>query len=88
VKGVKLWVWSLSALSFFLLYPATFNLLEIAAIAKPEIHLCETGIIRICRQTLSWQEFLRPSYLGVTGFIFLLWWGHPWLMQVTAKAPW
>lgn len=160
VTGIKPLVWSLSALSFFLLYPATFNLLEIAAIAKPEIHLYETGIIRICRhpqmvgqviwciahtlwlgttftlltslgliahhvfavwhgdrrwhkkygdaflkvkertsiipfkavldgrQTLNVQEFLRPSYLGVTGFILLLWWGHPWLMQMTAQAPW
>ncbi len=160
MTGIKPFVWSLSALSFFLLYPATFNLLEIAAIAKPEIHLYETGIIRICRhpqmvgqviwciahtlwlgttftlltslgliahhvfavwhgdrrwhqkygdaflkvksrtsiipfkavldgrQTLNWQEFLRPSYLGITGFIALLWWGHPWLVQITAQAPW
>ncbi|MEB3308707.1 MAG: NnrU family protein [Snowella sp.] len=159
VTGIKPIVWSLSAISFFFLYPATFNLLEIAAIAKPEIHLYETGIIRICRhpqmvgqviwciahtlwlgttftlltslgliahhgfavwhgdrrwqkkygdaflklkertsiipfkavfdgrQQLKWQEFLRPAYLGVTGFILLLWWGHPWLMQITAKAP-
>ncbi len=159
VTGVKPFVWTLSAISFFFLYPATFNLLEIAAIAKPEIHLYETGIIRICRhpqmvgqvmwciahtlwlgttftlltslgliahhcfavwhgdrrwhkkygdaflklkertsiipfqavfdgrQQLQWQEFLRPAYIGVTGFILLLWWGHPWLMQITAKAP-
>lgn len=159
VTGVKPLVWTLSAISFFFLYPATFNLLEIAAIAKPEIHLYETGIIRICRhpqmvgqviwciahtlwlgttftlltslgliahhcfavwhgdrrwqkkygdaflklkartsiipfqavfdgrQQLKWQEFLRPAYIGVTGFILLLWWGHPWLMQITSKAP-
>ena len=58
--GVQLWqlqaqpwvvpvVWGLSALSFLFLYPATFNLLEVAAIAKPEVHLYETGIIRISR---------------------------------------
>lgn len=58
--GARLWnlqgepwmpplVWGLSALSFLFLYPATFNLLEIAAIQKPEIHLYETGIIRITR---------------------------------------
>jgi uncharacterized membrane protein len=160
VPGVKATVWVLSALSFLFLYPATFNLLEIAAIAKPEIHLYETGIIRISRhpqmvgqviwciahtlwigttftlltslgliahhlfavwhgdyrwqkrygeaflavkertsvipflavldgrQSLQWQEFLRPAYLGVLGFIWLLWWGHPWLMQVTAQVPW
>ncbi|MDY7021242.1 MAG: NnrU family protein [Cyanobacteriota bacterium] len=58
--GVQLWqvqqypvvkpiVWGLSALSFVFLYPATFNLLEIAAIDKPQVHLYETGIIRITR---------------------------------------
>jgi uncharacterized membrane protein len=40
------------------------------------------------RQSLKWQEFLRPAYLGVTGFILLLWWGHPWLMQATSKIYW
>ncbi|MFM8298822.1 MAG: NnrU family protein, partial [Microcystis aeruginosa] len=40
------------------------------------------------RQSLKWQEFLRPAYLGVTGFIILLWWGHPWLMQATSKIYW
>ncbi|MEB3885369.1 NnrU family protein [Lyngbya sp. CCY1209] len=58
--GLQLWqiqgipaiqpiVWVLSAISFLFLYPSTFNLLEIAAIAKPEVHLHETGIIRITR---------------------------------------
>ena len=49
VAGVQPIVWSLSAISFLFLYPATFNLLEIAAIQKPEVHLYETGIIRITR---------------------------------------
>lgn len=35
--------------SFLLLYPSTFNLLEVAAIKKPELHLWETGVIRITR---------------------------------------
>ncbi|NES24502.1 MAG: hypothetical protein F6K41_37740 [Symploca sp. SIO3E6] len=149
--GVQAVVWVLSAISFLFLYPATFNLLEIAAIQKPEVHLFETGIIRITRhpqmvgqviwciahtlwigttftlltsvglilhhlfavwhgdrrmlarygeafevakvrtsvipflailqgrQTIKWEEFLRPAYLGVIGFIWLLWWGHPFL---------
>lgn len=58
--GLQLWqvqgvafvqpvVWVLSAVSFVFLYPATFNLLEIAAIEKPQVHLYETGIIRITR---------------------------------------
>ena len=49
VPGVKSVVWVLSAISFIFLYPATFNLLEIAAIQKPQVYLFETGIIRITR---------------------------------------
>lgn len=158
IPGMKTVVWVLSALSFLFLYPATFNLLEVAAISKPQVHLYETGIIRISRhpqmvgqiiwcfahalwigttfmlvtcfgliahhlfavwhgdyrlekrygdsfvkvkertsiipfvaildgrQTLQWQEFVRPAYLGVAAFVGLFWWGHPWLMQVTAKV--
>ncbi|MEM1309239.1 MAG: NnrU family protein [Cyanobacteria bacterium P01_D01_bin.71] len=58
--GLRLWnlqgtpgmvagVWIASAISFIFLYPATFNLLEIAAVQKPQVHLYETGIIRITR---------------------------------------
>lgn len=157
---VKPVVWWLSALSFFFLYPSTFNLLEIAAVKQPQVHLYEKGITRVTRhpqmvgqliwciahtlwigssftlltsvglmahhlfavwhgdrrlesrygktflavkertsiipflailqgrQTLNLGEFLKPAYLGVTGFIALLWWGHPWLMVMTAKVPW
>lgn len=160
IPGIVPLVWSLSAISFIFLYPATFNLLEIAAVEKPQVHLFETGIIRISRhpqmvgqviwciahtlwlgtsftlltcvgliahhlfavwhgdrrlyqrygeaftavkqrtsvipflavfdgrQTLKWQEFLRPAYAGVLGFVLLLWWGHPWLMQATARVYW
>ncbi|MBW4638836.1 MAG: hypothetical protein KME05_11475 [Gloeocapsa sp. UFS-A4-WI-NPMV-4B04] len=49
VPGIQTLVWLLSAISFLFLYPATFNLLEIAAIQKPQVHLYETGIIRITR---------------------------------------
>ncbi len=49
VPGVQALVWVLSAISFLFLYPATFNLLEIAAIQKPQVRLYETGIIRITR---------------------------------------
>ncbi|PSO64424.1 MAG: hypothetical protein BRC53_07335 [Cyanobacteria bacterium SW_6_48_11] len=158
VTGVQSLVLILSAISFFFLYPATFNLLEIAAVQKPQVHLYETGIMRITRhpqmvgqviwciahtlwigttftlvtslglilhhlfavwhgdrrleqrygeaftavkartstipflavvdgrQTLKWQEFLRPAYLGVASFVMLLWWAHPWLIQATARA--
>ncbi|MGL5080965.1 MAG: NnrU family protein [Microcoleaceae cyanobacterium] len=49
VLGVQPLVWGLSAVSFLFLYPSTFNLLEIAAVTKPQVHLHETGIIRITR---------------------------------------
>lgn len=49
VAAVKPLVWVLSAISFFFLYPATFNLLEIAAVQKPQVHLYSTGIIRVTR---------------------------------------
>ena len=160
IPGIQTVVWLLSAISFLFLYPATFNLLEIAAIQKPQVHLYETGIIRITRhpqmvgqviwciahtlwlgtsftlvtsiglvlhhlfgvwhgdrrlasrygaafesvkertsitpflaiiqqrQTLKWQEFLRPAYLGVAVFILLLWWSHPLLVQATSRVDW
>jgi uncharacterized membrane protein len=47
--GIEVAVWTLSAMSFIFLYPATFNLLEIAAVQKPQVHLFETGIIRVTR---------------------------------------
>lgn len=49
IPGVEPFVWGMSAISFLFLYPATFNLLEIAAVQKPQVHLYETGIIRITR---------------------------------------
>jgi uncharacterized membrane protein len=49
VPGIQTAIWMLSAVSFLFLYPSTFNLLEVAAIQKPEVHLHETGIIRITR---------------------------------------
>ena len=160
LPGIQTTVWVLSAISFFFLYPATFNLLEIAAIEKPQVHLFETGIIRITRhpqmvgqviwciahtlwlgtsftlltsiglvahhlfavwhgdrrlrarygeafeavrsrtsvipflaisqgrQTISLQEFFRPAYLGVTGFVLLLWWAHPVLIRATEGVGW
>lgn len=160
VAGMEPFVWILSAISFLFLYPATFNLLEIAAIQKPQVHLYETGIIRITRhpqmvgqviwciahtlwvgtsfmvltslglilhhlfavwhgdrrmqarygesfeilksrtsiipflavldgrQTLNLQEFLRPSYLGVTLFVLLFWWAHPVIIRASGSVGW
>lgn len=58
--GVALWnirglplvheaVWGLSFISFYFLYPSTFNILEVAAVDEPKLHLWETGIMRITR---------------------------------------
>mmetsp|Transcript_11838 Transcript_11838/g.37604 ORF Transcript_11838/g.37604 Transcript_11838/m.37604 type:complete len:379 (-) Transcript_11838:258-1394(-) len=49
VPGVHDAVWWLSFISFFFLYPSTFNILEVAAVDKPKLHLWETGIMRITR---------------------------------------
>ncbi|GAB4851834.1 hypothetical protein Ancab_031233 [Ancistrocladus abbreviatus] len=49
VPGVHQLVWFSSFVSFFFLYPSTFNLLEVAAVDKPKMHLWETGIMRITR---------------------------------------
>ena len=49
VVGVKETVWVLSFISFLFLYPATFNLLEVAAVLKPQVRIYETGIMRITR---------------------------------------
>ena len=49
VPGVHSACWIANFLSFLLLYPSTFNLLEVAAIEKPQLHLWEGGIIRITR---------------------------------------
>jgi len=49
VPGVHELVWVVSFVSFFFLYPSTFNLLEVAAVDKPKMHMWETGIMRITR---------------------------------------
>jgi uncharacterized membrane protein len=77
VPGVKATIAVLSAISFFFLYPATFNLLEIAAIQKPEVHLFETGIIRISR---------HPQMVGqvIWCFAHLLWLGTSFMLVTCA----
>ncbi|CAN1837852.1 15-cis-zeta-carotene isomerase, chloroplastic [Linum perenne] len=49
VTGMHEFVWLSNFISFFFLYPSTFNLLEVAAVDKPKMHLWENGIIRITR---------------------------------------
>jgi uncharacterized membrane protein len=73
VPGIKGAIATLSAISFFFLYPATFNLLEIAAIQKPTVHLYETGIIRISR---------HPQMVGqvIWCFAHMLWLGTSFMV--------
>lgn len=47
--------WVVNFASFLFLYPSVYNLKEVAAVEKPQIHLWETGIIRITR---------HPQYVG------------------------
>jgi len=72
--GVGAVVWTLSAISFLFLYPSTFNLLEIAALQKPEVHLHETGIIRITRHPQMVGQIIwciaHTLWLGTTFMIF------------------
>ena len=90
VPGIKSLVWILSLISFIFLYPATFNLLEIAAIEKPQVHLYETGIIRISRHPqmvgqviwcLSHTLWIGTSFTVVTSIgliahrLFAVWHG-------------
>ncbi|GAB5034946.1 15-cis-zeta-carotene chloroplastic-like [Nannochloropsis oceanica] len=49
VPGAHEFVWIISFISFLFLYPSTFNLLEIAAVEKPKLHMWATGIMRITR---------------------------------------
>jgi uncharacterized membrane protein len=40
------------------------------------------------RQSLNWEEFFRPAYLGVVIFTGLLWWSHPLLLVATSGIIW
>lgn len=164
--GVRLWnlqgtpgiiplIWLGTAISFLFLYPATYNLLEIPAVLKPQVRLYATGIIRISRhpqavgqilwcfthalwigssfmlvtciglvahhlfavwhgdrrlrarfgeafeqlkastsvvpfaavldgrQQLHWQEFVRPSQLGIVIAVGVLWWAHHYISSAS-----
>ena len=67
--GIRLWnlqgvpgmvplVWIGTAVSFLFLYPATYNLLEIPAVLKPQVRLYATGIIRISRHPQAIGQIL------------------------------
>jgi len=100
--GVRLWnlqdqpwivplVWVGTAISFLFLYPATYNLLEIPAVQRPQVRLYATGIIRIsrhpqavgqvlwCATHLLWigSSFMVVTCLGLIGHhLFAVWNGN------------
>ena len=67
--GVRLWnfqgnefvfllVWFLTAISFLFLYPATYNLLEIPSVLKPQVRIYGTGIMRITRHPQAFGQII------------------------------
>ena len=67
--GIRLWnvqgnnfvyllVWFLTAISFLFLYPATYNLLEIPSVIKPQVRIYGTGIMRITRHPQAFGQIL------------------------------
>ncbi|MFM7635746.1 MAG: NnrU family protein [Cyanobacteriota bacterium] len=67
--GLRLWdlqdqfwvvplVWTGTAISFLFLYPATYNLLEIPALLRPQVRLYASGIIRISRHPQAVGQIL------------------------------
>eukprot|EP00252_Welwitschia_mirabilis_P017865 TRINITY_DN3978_c0_g1_i2.p2 TRINITY_DN3978_c0_g1~~TRINITY_DN3978_c0_g1_i2.p2 ORF type:complete len:154 (-),score=12.74 TRINITY_DN3978_c0_g1_i2:212-673(-) len=66
----------MSFISFFFLYPSTFNLLEVAAVDKPKMHLWETGIIRVSR---------HPQMVGQTLWCIahMIWLGNSMVLSAS-----
>ena len=99
--GVRLWnlqgvpaiipvIWVGTAISFLFLYPATYNLLVIPAVLKPQVRLYASGIIRISRHPqavgqILWclthalwigSSFMVVTCLGLIGHhLFAVWHG-------------
>jgi len=69
VPGMHAFVWVTTFISFLFLYPSTFNLLEIAAVEKPKVHLWETGVMRITRHPQLFGQ-------GLWCFAHTLWIGN------------
>ena len=84
--GIRLWnlqgnnyifllVWILTAISFLFLYPATYNLLEIPSVLKPQVRIYGTGIMRITRHPQAFGQiiwcFAHTLWIGTSfGLIF------------------
>lgn len=68
VPGAHTLVWLGTFVSFLLLYPATFDLAQVAAIKRPRITLFEGGVTRITRHPQLWGQvlwcFTHSAWLG------------------------
>ncbi|MEB3156223.1 MAG: NnrU family protein [Cyanobacteriota bacterium] len=110
--GVRLWnlqdqpwivpvVWGGTAISFFFLYPATYNLLEIPSLLRPQVRLYSTGIIRVsrhpqavgqvlwCATHLLWigSSFMVVTCLGlIAHHAFAVWHGDQRLRRRFGSA--
>ncbi len=99
--GIRLWnlqgnsfiffiVWTLTAISFIFLYPATYNLLEIPSVQKPKVRIYSTGIMRVTRHPqaigqiiwcIAHSLWIGTSFTLVTSFglichhLFAIWHG-------------
>mmetsp|Transcript_29646 Transcript_29646/g.60156 ORF Transcript_29646/g.60156 Transcript_29646/m.60156 type:complete len:409 (-) Transcript_29646:108-1334(-) len=63
--------WFVNFISFLFLYPSVFNLKEVAAVEKPQVHLWETGIIRITRHPqFVGQVLWSLAHLAMVGTSF------------------
>lgn len=51
-------VWFLTVVSFLLLYPATFDLPQVAAVKRPTLTIFERGVMRITRHPQLWGQIL------------------------------
>lgn len=58
VPGLHEAVYVATFVSFLLLYPATFNLAEVAAIKRPGFRIYEKGVMRITRHPQLWGQVL------------------------------
>lgn len=81
VPGVHALLWAANYVSFFLLYPSTFNLLEVAAVDEPRLHLWETGVARITRHPQAWGQalwcaahtaWIGSSFMVATSLVLML----------------
>jgi len=63
--------WLINFTSFFFLYPSVFNLKEVAAVDIPQVHLWETGIMRITRHPqFVGQSMWSAAHLMMVGSSF------------------